>query len=79
MFIWVDVCSTQPLCRDIGLQSAFRSVTHQRPAVVVAVVFTLDHFVTTQRTMEWTKSLLNRMKGQGVDPVGIVGRVDGLI
>ena len=30
------------------------------PAVVVAVVFTLDHFVTTQRTMGWTKSLLDR-------------------
>jgi len=26
--------------------------------VVVAVVFTLDHYVTTQRTMGWTKSLL---------------------
>ena len=30
------------------------------PAVVVAVVFTLDHFVTTQTTMGWTKSLLDR-------------------
>jgi len=29
------------------------------PAVVVAVVFTLDHFVTTQTTMGWTKSLLD--------------------
>jgi len=29
MFTWVDVCSTQPLCR--GMQSAFRRVTHQRP------------------------------------------------
>jgi len=29
------------------------------PVVVVAVVFTLDHFVTTQRTVGWTKSLLN--------------------
>jgi len=28
------------------------------PAAVVAVVFTLDHFVTTQTTMGWTKSLL---------------------
>ena len=28
------------------------------PAVVVAVVFTLDHIVTTQTTMVWTKSLL---------------------
>jgi len=28
-------------------------------AVVVAVVFTLDHFVTTQRTMGWTKSVLD--------------------
>jgi len=28
------------------------------PTVVVVVVFTLDHFVTTQRTMAWTKSLL---------------------
>jgi len=28
------------------------------PAVVVAVVFTLDHIVTTQTTMGWTKSLL---------------------
>ena len=27
-------------------------------AVVVAVVFTLDHYVATQRTMGWTKSLL---------------------
>jgi len=40
-----------------------------------AVVFSLDHFVTTQKT----KSLLNRMKGQCVDRVGIAGRVDGLI
>ena len=30
------------------------------PAVVVAVVFTLDHFVTTQTTMGWTKSLLDQ-------------------
>ena len=30
------------------------------PAAVVAVVFTLDHIVTTQRTMGWTKSLLDR-------------------
>ena len=30
------------------------------PAVVAAVVFTLDHFVTTQTTMGWTKSLLDR-------------------
>ena len=29
MFTWVDVCSTQPLCR--GIQSAFRRVTRQRP------------------------------------------------
>jgi len=29
MFTWVDICSTQPLCR--GIQSAFRRVTHQRP------------------------------------------------
>ena len=29
------------------------------PAVVVAVVFTLDHIVTTQTTMGWTKSLLS--------------------
>ena len=29
MFTWVDVCSTQPLCR--GIESAFRRVTHQRP------------------------------------------------
>jgi len=29
------------------------------PAIVVAVVFTLDHFVTTQRTMGWTKSALD--------------------
>jgi len=29
------------------------------PAVVVAVVFTLDHFVTNQTTMGWTKSLLD--------------------
>ena len=28
------------------------------PAVVVAVVFTLDHIVTTQTTMGWTESLL---------------------
>ena len=28
------------------------------PVVVVAVVFTLDHIVTTQTTMGWTKSLL---------------------
>jgi len=27
-------------------------------AVVVAVVFTLDHIVTTQTTMGWTESLL---------------------
>jgi len=31
------------------------------PAVVVAVVFTLDHFVTTQRTMGRTKSLLDHL------------------
>ena len=30
------------------------------PAVVVAVVFTLDHIVTTKTTMGWTKSLLYR-------------------
>jgi len=30
------------------------------PAVVVAVVYSLDHFVTTQTTMAWTKSLLDR-------------------
>jgi len=30
------------------------------PAAVVAVVFTLDHIVTTQTTMGWTKSLLYR-------------------
>jgi len=30
------------------------------PAAVVAVVFTLDRFVTTQRTMGWTKSSLDR-------------------
>jgi len=29
------------------------------PAVVVAVVFTLDHIVTTRTTMGWTKSLLD--------------------
>jgi len=29
MFTWVDVCSTQPLCR--GIQSAFRHGAHQRP------------------------------------------------
>jgi len=34
--------------------------------VVVAVVFTLDHFVTTQTTMGWTKSLLYR-SGSGSD------------
>jgi len=28
------------------------------PFVVVAVVFTLDHIVTTETTMGWTKSLL---------------------
>jgi len=33
-------------------------------AVVVAVVFTLDHIVTTQTTMGWTKSLLYHY-GQG--------------
>jgi len=53
-------CSTQPLCRDtVGISSRHASTP---PAVVVAVVFTLDHFVTTQRTMRqrtmgWTKSL----------------------
>ena len=31
------------------------------PAVVVAVVFTLDHFVTTERTIAWAKSLLDRV------------------
>jgi len=31
-------------------------------AVVVAVVFTLDHIVTTQTTMGWTKSLQYRMR-----------------
>jgi len=29
MFAWVDICSSQPLCR--GIQSAFRRVTRQRP------------------------------------------------
>jgi len=29
-------------------------------APVVVVVFTFDHFVTTQRTMGWTKSLLDQ-------------------
>ena len=29
-------------------------------AVVVAVVFTVDHIVTIQRTMGWTKSLIDR-------------------
>ena len=29
------------------------------PAVVVVAVFTLDHFVTTQRTVGWTESLLD--------------------
>ena len=28
------------------------------PVAVVSVVFTLDHIVTTQKTMGWTKSLL---------------------
>ena len=46
------------MCR--GIKSAFRRITHQRLAVVVAVVFTLYHFVTTQRTMGWTKSLLGQ-------------------
>ena len=32
-------------------------------AVVVAVVFSSDHFVTTQTTMGWTKSLLDRGDG----------------
>ena len=36
------------------------------PAIVVAVVFTLDHFVTTQRTMGWTKSLLGRSARRAV-------------
>jgi len=27
------------------------------PVVVAAVVFTLDHFITTQTTMGWTESL----------------------
>jgi len=38
------------------------------PAVVVAV-FTLDHIVTTQTTMGWTKSLLYRGSAQRPDDV----------
>jgi len=37
------------------------------PAAVVAVVFTLDHIVTTQTTMGWTKSLLYRTGCAAVD------------
>ena len=55
-FVCVDICSTQPLCRGIGLYSRhFVAARINAPAVV----FTLDHFVTTQRTMGWTKSLLD--------------------
>ena len=53
MFTWVDVCSTQPLCRS----RHFVASRINAPAVVV--VFTLDHFVTTQRTTGRTKSLLD--------------------
>ena len=43
------------------------------PAAVVAAVFTLDHIVTTQTTMGWTKSLLYRrnvrlFSGGGPEP-----------
>jgi len=44
----------------------------------VAVVFTLDHIVTTQTTMGWTKSLLYRVERwmravRGADPLGAYG------
>jgi len=42
------------------------------PAAVVVVVFTLDHFVTTQRTMGWTKSLLD--PGHDVDIITLEHR-----
>ena len=57
MFTWVDVCSTQPLCRGRLYSRHFVASRINAPAVV-AVVFTLDHIVTTQTTMGWTKSLL---------------------
>jgi len=41
----------------VGISS--RHASTPGPAVVVAVVFTLDHFVTTQTTMGWTESLLD--------------------
>jgi len=45
------------------------------PAVVVAVVFTLDHFVTTQTTMAWTKSLLDPTKPSVFDGQFLLGRL----
>jgi len=48
------------LSRYVAVYSRHFVASHiNAPAVVVAVVFTLDHFVTTQRTMGWTKSLLD--------------------
>ena len=55
MFIWVDVCSTQPLCR--GIQLAFRRVTHQCPrrrrrqTTMGSTKSLLDHFGTASVTV----------------------------
>jgi len=54
MFTWVDVCSTQPLCRGRLYSRHFVASRINAPAVL----FTLDHIVTTPTTMGWTKSLL---------------------
>ena len=50
----------------VGISS--RHASTPGPAVVVAVVFTLDHIVTTQTTMGWTKSLLYRHRYRRVHP-----------
>jgi len=47
------------LSRCVAVYSRHFVASHiNAPAVVVAVVFTFDHIVTTQTTMGWTKSLL---------------------
>ena len=59
MFTWVDVCSTQPLCR--GIQSAFRRVTHQRPRRCRRRRVYFGPFRNDPENNGWTKSLLDRV------------------
>jgi len=86
MFTWVDVCSTQllneyvmlcyELSRCVAVYSRhFVASRINAPAVVVAAVFTLDHFVTTQTTMAWTKSLLDPTKPSVFDGQFLLGRL----